>query len=606
MVRSAYVVTRRLGMLTVSALSTCVLVSCAHIQPAQKSLNTADDTLSRSFRAQETAFNDAANAAAKEQAKAAIDTLCSQGYGVACTWLGRQYYTGGRDSESDMKATQYFRLGCNVNDGQGCLALGLSFEFGTGSPKEPSTAVILYRKSCDLKYADGCGALGIMYVNGSGVAVDANKGLKLLTTACRQKSYGYCLQLGLVNDYNENVVRDRALARTLYQLSCSGGETKACLELADSLRSLPVDQTNPSRIRSLYRAACEKSNARGCVGLGQCYQQGIGGPTDTLSASKAYLLGCKYRSGYGCWHAGMLLEKTNGTEGKTQALRVYREGCRLENARSCNHLGIMMENGKDSNISETATVYWKGCSLGDEYACRNLGELLLKHPKLKYNAIETAKVLQRQCDGGKLRSCTVFGRMLYHGRAGLKSTSKGVEYLTKACTEEHYSGCGALAEAYESGNGLKAPNKKKASQLRHLACKNIGYIDGVCRERKFRPQAWILTAVAPAETDNPPAADDEVEAQECVLTISKYYDGGLCQAAVSCGERKLYGGPTGKESWIYCDVDRRGRFIGAKDETPASQDGDPALIIDVKTRSTRWKDDNDTIDFKMKKTSFPR
>ena len=46
--------------------------------------------------------------------------------------------------------------------------------------------------------------------------------------------------------------------------------------------------------------------------------------------------------------------------------------------------------------------------------------------------------------------------------------------------------------------------------------------------------------------------------------------------------------------------------MGAKDETPASQDGDPTLIIDAKTRSTRWKDGKESIEFKMKKMAFPK
>lgn len=77
--------------------------------------------------------------------------------GLSCYFLGGAYASGRGGTRQDFfKASQNFKISCNLGFAQGCLALGKLYYIGNGVRQSHSTAKEYFGKACDLGLQDGC------------------------------------------------------------------------------------------------------------------------------------------------------------------------------------------------------------------------------------------------------------------------------------------------------------------------------------------------------------------------------------------------------------------------------------------------------------------
>ena len=84
-----------------------------------------------------------------------LQSLCSEGWAMACTDLAQQQEL--RGEASDSQVTALLARACDGGDLFGCSVLGFRYETETGAPYDIARARALYERACDGGEMLGCG-----------------------------------------------------------------------------------------------------------------------------------------------------------------------------------------------------------------------------------------------------------------------------------------------------------------------------------------------------------------------------------------------------------------------------------------------------------------
>lgn len=303
-------------------------------------------------------------------------TQCDRGDVGSCVVLGDMHRLGERAPLNPQRAKELFQRACDKDDALGCSALGSLLYNGDGLAKDPAGAASLFQRACDGGNAEACGNLGRLNLLGNGVPKDETRGIALLGRACQGGDARSCELTGSLYAVGQIVSRDPAKALALLTRACEGASWRGCHNLGTMYFYGEGVTADPTRAALLFQQACDHEDQNACVDLGVTYELGLGAAKDAKRALDLYMDACTLHSDVAC---------------ASYALRMQLDG-----------------DMKPSFVREK----WKKACHGDVKKCPLVPDL------------------QRDCDNGELRGCTLAGAILR-----LTDKKAAAAWLKKGCPE---------------------------------------------------------------------------------------------------------------------------------------------------------------------------
>ncbi len=246
-----------------------------------------------------------------------------------------------------------------------------------------------------------------------------------------------CNNLGLMLQDGRGVKRDGKKALTMYRKACARGAGVGCFNAGLQLQYGSGIAADPeqaelmySKARTTYRRACDAGELEWCVNLGVMYQDGRGSAPDP-----------------------------------TRAARIYDKACRRGSHNGCLNLAsqLMSGRGVDQDLKRGEALLQKSCDQNHLPSCNNLANHLADNASGDVERRKRAQDLYRKgCEGGIAMACRNLALML-------NDAEQATPYFEKACKLFDAGGCLLVAQAFESGVGIKA-DKAKAAIHYHKAC----------------------------------------------------------------------------------------------------------------------------------------
>ena len=232
----------------------------------------------------------------------ALQSVCDDGYGAACTSLGWRLHQRQSNTLVDWpRAVGLSREACAMDDALGCNNLGLMLAKGDGVPADQQEAMAYYRTGCEL-------------------------GAEL---ACRNLAY-HVLE-------NQTPATDLDWMVRVLELNCDGGHSDACVKMGRLHRlGRGVPQDNIAG-REYARRACSLKDKVGCNNLGIAFMKGFGGPQDEKEGVRLVEKACNQGYGLGCSNAALYAKDGLGqSRDPAKSKRLYAKACRLGFKSACN------------------------------------------------------------------------------------------------------------------------------------------------------------------------------------------------------------------------------------------------------------------------------
>ena len=341
----------------------------------------------------------------------------------------------------------------------------------------------------------------------------------------------------------------RVLANRLSEL-CDGGLTEACAALGEELASLARSREDWSAAAAVLTPACAFEPERYCLSLVVALFRS--GRRDDLSGLAEELL----------------------------------DGCRTEPRRYCTAAGFAEAwRDRESPRADEATL--AGCQAGDAFACSFLarrdagpGSVRAGCEQGLFNACgylavdgersaESATWLQRMCDAGHSRACTIHGHWLLDTQPA--EHEPALARLDRACELGDLMGCHDWAAVSYNHD---------IPELRELA---IASLSRLCNELERAASCSFLGSVV--------ANEPELESEHgpAIDLLSRGCDGGIGAACRNAADyvRRPTNGPDHERAayllWQACQLD---------DERACSEIAEITLVLGGATQATiqRFRD----------------
>lgn len=192
-------------------------------------------------------------------------------------------------------------------------------------------AAQIFERLCKDGDTQACFNIGHLYANGSGVKQNFTRSSKYFKIACDAGNYQGCYALGIAYANGDGVQKDAQKSRQMLEAACDmNGDI--CVEIAhtDYGASKWLDALK------FYKFACEKGSSEGCFGAGGMYERGEGTRKDLPTALKFYDKACRAGDGKACFNIGTIYynDEVIKKDDKT-ALGYFKKACELGEEAGC-------------------------------------------------------------------------------------------------------------------------------------------------------------------------------------------------------------------------------------------------------------------------------
>lgn len=392
------------------------------------------------------------------------------------------------------------RLCDDRGDATSCQRLGEMLNRGILGEKDSSGAASRYKKACEGGIPGACTVLADLHLRGLGVPRDSAEAWSLFERACEQGSIPACDQLESRARFGLGVAPDGKAADLLASHATSvaadrcerQSDVNACIALAEhyaSGRGSPRDDGQAAaamlRARALRQRQCIMENDR----LACLWSLDPQGQRDRQPGPEAWaaLESRRCLLGYGRACASFASRTlSDRIRLQPESTEMLRRGCSLGDTSSCANMAERYEGGegapRDLALAQqyhevASAIDRRACDNGDRLACWLMarkyegGQGVTKDSRMA-DAFD-AKAMQialANCDVGVAFDCSWAATDLSTATSPLRrDQARAAVLFGKGCQLGDAAACGALAQMYETGNGIPV-DRVRAMQLHSLAC----------------------------------------------------------------------------------------------------------------------------------------
>ena len=294
-----------------------------------------------------------------------------------------------------------------------------------------------------------------MLMSGDGVARDVDHGSALLDELGSSDSVRTLIAVGdVLSGKTPGVDPDLARAIPIYRKAADTGSVEALLALGDALGALPPAQVDGGAVAAAYEAAATKGSVDANLKLGDLYVEAAIVPPDPKKAAGYY----SRASDAGSVSAQLALASLQAQGGDpVGALAKLRALAAAGSDRAYVMIGDLLASGRGDGTKGAVAAYEQAAKLGRTEAMIKLGDLYRYGTLVKKSGKTAAQYYQMAIDAGDAYGLYALGRGYADNDLGGSGTPKrGLALLKQAEQKGIPEATVAIAEAYESGSGVKA------------------------------------------------------------------------------------------------------------------------------------------------------
>ncbi len=294
-----------------------------------------------------------------------------------------------------------------------------------------------------------------MLMGGDGVARDLDRGSALLDELGSSDSARTLMAVGdVLSGKAPGIQADLPRAIAVYRKAAQAGSVDALLALGDALGALPSAQVDGSAIAAAYEAAAAKGSVDARLKLGDLYVEAAIVPPD-LNKAASYYAGAAEAGSVSAQLALASLQAEGGDPG--DALAKLRALAASGSGRAYVMIGDLLAAGRGEGTKGAVTAYEQAARLGRTDAMLKLGDLYRYGTLVKKSGKTAVQYYQMAIDAGDAYGLYSLGRGYLDNDLGGSGTPKrGLALLKQAEQKAIPEATVAIAEAYESGSGVKA------------------------------------------------------------------------------------------------------------------------------------------------------
>lgn len=414
-------------------------------------------------------------AADLERGQELVARACTDGLGVACSFLANAYESGHRVKKDKKRAVRLLEEACTAGHASSCTTLGDKLR-----RSDKSRARTLYEKACSGAHLIGCKRSAKLF----GDERDHEKTAQTLLRVCELE-----LAASDVDSAAKNCAAsaelfaklgDDEMAAGTYLKACELDDTESCVAAGTYLELGKGGVKAPEKARELYDVACHEGVGTGCFALAALVATGTGGERHWFQAVQLYEKSCTLNVNEGCKRGAQL--KLTPPDSTCTSIAECKTECGNNVGKACRILGelkateeaveILAEEARrngwqawdEPTCSDAKRAYDAGCDLGDGVACLraerdedacNAGEkegCVLRDAGLYWDAEpgQKRKILRSiktSCAQNSLTACVELSELFWETKP-----AESLQILKKACDKKSARACRVLAFRLGAGD----------------------------------------------------------------------------------------------------------------------------------------------------------
>lgn len=215
-----------------------------------------------------------------------LEQACEDGFGLGCFALGQRIEDSGSDSDTALRASEYYVQACNHHIAMACAIVSLPVGSETELDQKIAQILPAPRYEMRKKACEAGGPLGCIYAARSPEATNPGRLMAKSCTigflpACRELRQAMFAQVGEGGDIDASVI-ERLVE--LARLECEMGGSAGCQFMGESILMSDRSKTGYNRAIPHFRRACDQGAVGACQTLAVVYREGRAGPKEPKRA----------------------------------------------------------------------------------------------------------------------------------------------------------------------------------------------------------------------------------------------------------------------------------------------------------------------------------